>query len=384
MVAMMRAFRPLTTVCDLRCRHAESGSDARRAIAHRTALAFWLLLSATGCELFPRLAYEPAVFNPYPQLSRVAVAPFFNLSDEPTVDGRRFAQAYFAELQAVPGFDVVPLSVVETAIRDHGLEINSPQQARRLARLLGVDVVVIGAVTDYRPYYPPRCGLKVQWWAANPTIHQIPPGYGLPWDTPREEFIPEPLVFEAEMALARAELDVHQPPDITADELPSHEDPAEPTPPLPDEIEEDGTNSASYRFARPRHAVAATPAARPSGPVDAVASQAGGPPGAAGHCDCHAPGLIVPDIGPEPEVTISDRPVMSHTRIYHGHDRKFTDALSNYYFFRDDERFGGYHSYLQRSEDFIRFCCHMHISETLTARGGAGQTRVVWHWPHSR
>jgi len=37
-----------------------------------------------------------------------------------------------------------------------------------------------------------------------------------------------------------------------------------------------------------------------------------------------------------------------------------------------------------RSDDFIRFGCHMHITEMLTARGGAGETRVVWRWPVTR
>ena len=41
--------------------------------------------------------------------------------------------------------------------------------------------------------------------SANPGFHEIPAGYGLPWGTPDEEFIPAPLVFEAEMALARAD-----------------------------------------------------------------------------------------------------------------------------------------------------------------------------------
>ena len=69
---------------------------------------------------------------------------------------------------------------------------------------------------------------------------------------------------------------------------------------------------------------------------------------------------------------------MTHTRIYHGNDSEFTEALASYYHFRDDARFGGWQNYLQRSDDFIRFCCHMHISEMLSARGGAGETRVVW------
>ena len=129
--------------------------------------------------------------------------PFFNQSDEPTVDGRKFALAYFAELQATPGFEVVPLGVVEEAILAHQVDLSDAGEARRLARLLNVDAVVVGSVTDYTPYYPPRCGLRVEWYAANAGFHEIPPGYGLPWGTPEEEFIPEPLVFEAEMALAK-------------------------------------------------------------------------------------------------------------------------------------------------------------------------------------
>jgi hypothetical protein len=69
---------------------------------------------------------------------------------------------------------------------------------------------------------------------------------------------------------------------------------------------------------------------------------------------------------------------MTHTKIFNGHDVHLTAALRNYYFFRDDERFGGWESYLQRMPDFIRFCCHLHISEMLTARGGAGKSRVLW------
>ena len=82
-------------------------------------LAGMVLGGATGCNLIlPDVSHQPVVHNPFPQLSQVAVAPFFNQSDEPTVDGRKFALAYFAELQAVPGFEVVPLGVVEEAIID--------------------------------------------------------------------------------------------------------------------------------------------------------------------------------------------------------------------------------------------------------------------------
>ena len=65
-------------------------------------------------------------------------------------------------------------------------------------------------------------------------------------------------------------------------------------------------------------------------------------------------------------------------------DAAFTKAISSYHYFLDVARMEGWRGYLQRSEDFVRFCCHMHIGETLAARGGAGQTRVVWRWPSIR
>src|SRR5262249_32947499 len=96
-------------------------------------------------------------------------------------------------------------------------------------------------------------------------------------------------------------------------------------------------------------------------------------------------GLIPPPPSPErPPCCPQNGPVMTHTRIYHGNDSEFTEALASYYHFRDDARFGGWQNYLQRSDDFIRFCCHMHICEMLSARGGAGETRVVWQWSDCR
>jgi hypothetical protein len=76
--------------------------------------------------------------------------------------------------------------------------------------------------------------------------------------------------------------------------------------------------------------------------------------------------------------------VLRHTRVYNGHDLQFTAKLKDYVYLRDDARFGGWDGYLQRSDDFIRFCCYLHIAEALSARGGASETRVVWRWPACR
>jgi hypothetical protein len=96
-------------------------------------------------------------------------------------------------------------------------------------------------------------------------------------------------------------------------------------------------------------------------------------------------GFIPPGPAPLPLPCLPQHgPVMTHTRIFQGNDVEFTEALASYYHFKDEARFGGWQSFLQRTDDFIRFCCHMHISEMLSARGGAGESRVVWRWSESR
>ena len=403
-------------------------------------LAGVVLAGATGCRLiFPDVSHEPVVHNPFPQLNKIAIAPFFNQSDEPTVDGRKFALAYFAELQAVPGFEVVPLGVVENAIIENRVDLSHPCEARRLANILGVDAVVIGAITDYTPYYPPRCGLHVEWYAANSGFHEIPPGYGLPWGTPQEEYIPAPLVFESEFALAKAQLATQSPACEAAPIDPPGTPAAAPEPsPFPggalrspaakNSGSESGKSGAQGKSDSPgsrpsdtappvsppkksagrenAHAIHAvyektvaseelppgdSSASSPSTPVQPDSTATGGMTdsiGARGALPTNWPderGFIPPPPNAQrPPCCPNNGPVMAHTRLYHGNDSEFTEALASYYHFRDDARFGGWQNYLQRSDDFIRFCCHMHISEMLSARGGAGETRVVWQWSDCR
>jgi hypothetical protein len=391
-------------------------------------LAGMLLCGAVGCHaIIPDVSYQPVVHNPFPQLSRVAVAPFFNQSDDPTVDGRKFALAYFSELQAVPGYEVVPLGVVEETIIHHQIDLSRAGEARRLGKILGVDAVVIGSVTDYTAYYPPRCGMRVEWYSVNPGFHEIPPGYGLPWGTPEEEFIPAPLVFEAEMALARAQMatqsPVCEPPlppaptptppqDGTAPELmsplaPPAESVAPPNDAAPNSDTDappaapsfpgasgegaasSGEKRAQYEEELPTGAanewIAPAPDAQPDSVAMAATTGAIGAYGALPPGWPDERGFIPPGPSPvRPPCLPNSGPVMAHTRIYQGNDSEFCEALASYYHWRDDARFGGWQNYLQRTDDFIRFCCHMHISEMLSARGGAGETRVVWEWDDCR
>ncbi|MBA3480256.1 MAG: hypothetical protein H0T51_00440 [Pirellulales bacterium] len=399
------------------------------------ALACMLPLCG-GCSLIvPQKAMRPVIRNPFPQLSRIAVAPFANQSDEPTVDGRQVALAYFAELQSTPGFEVVPLGVVEEAIIAHRVDLSGAGEARRLARILGVDVVVVGAITDFSEYYPPRIGLRVEWYTANPGFHNIPAGYGLPWGTPEEEFIPDSLVYESQMALAKAEFAAKTPDcdgvcqplsappaaevkthterieafeaeaieireGVEADRTEVESSEVEST-----EIEVDSAEGAADQTrlklvdndSGVRLALAEEPL--PAGANAAVEAPAAtdttGAAGGAGALPLTAPQSPDPhSLAPaaaaaaaslqRPPCVPWNGPVLSHTRIYRGNDADVTDALEGYVSFRDDHRFGGWRSYLARNDDFVRFCCHMHICEMLSARGGSRKTDVVYRWPDSR
>ena len=330
---------------------------------------FVLLL--TGCSAFPEIRHQPELHNPFPQLYRVAVLPFYNQSSEPTLNGERVALAYYNQLQDIRGFEVMPVGVARTYLQVSGVEPHSAEDFQALARQLGVDAVVVGAITEYSSYYPPRMGLAVNWYAANPCFHPIPPGYGLPWGTAEEEYIPESLVFETEFALAREQLKTQTPgvpppvgrPGAAADAAENQETAGAAevqalcTERLPDELAGSPAPLAS---------LSAEPAPLPA--------------------DWPDPSGLIP-AAPQPQRPLclpQHEPVITHTALYSGHDSEFTERLADYYFFRDDARFGGWQSYLQRSEDFINFCCYLHLSETLTARGGAGKSRVVWRWPFGR
>jgi len=333
-----------------------------------------LILIAAGCSALPDIAHQPQIRNPFPQLSRVAVLPFYNQSAEPTVDQDEIALAYYNELQAIPGFEVVPVGVTKRLLTASGIDPRSPRDFQRLARYLDVDAIVVGSVTEFDAYYPPRMGLSVRWYAANPGFHPIPPGYGLPWGTAEEEFIPESLVYDAEFALAREQLETQTPKQ--------------------DELVQPGSElrQTSVEQELPPVSAAAVPSesdanAQPADPSVTSMTDPGSP----------ILPLSLPADWPDPRGFIPPPPaqtppdpqpqfdaVMSHTKLYHGNDAEFTKRLSNYFYFRDDARFGDWQAYLTRTSDFIRFCCHLHVTEMLAARGGAGESRVVWRWPIGR
>lgn len=377
------------------------------------AILFWLVLP--GCVIV-----ETGVTNPVPGLSRVAVVPFRNLSSEPdqVVDGRRIAMAYFSELQKVPGFEVVPVGVAEVEMLNQGLDITGPEDALKLARLLEVDAIVVGAVTEFDPYYPPRLGLHVEWlsphpWAFFPGV-QIDPtarerlldAYDDDQREKRRKHRPRP---QRNLEYLRRRFGQSQTvrgqsadgPKVTANVETELTTFGAWLPP-------DGSSNASSETLsapRPRADNGAAAGVSVSGTSAAESPAFGQTPPPTGDAPSTSKGkrtvsvsqsendgLALPTIELNPAASVTmptnawqgwlstdpaAEPLMSYSRIFDGADADLVAELRDYVELSGDLRSGGWEAYLQRSEDFIRFACRRMIVEMLTLHGGEGRRRVV-------
>ena len=319
--------------------------------------------------MFPEVRHRPSLHNPFPQLKQVAILPFYNQSNEPTVDGEAVALAYYAELQAVPGFEVLPVGVARSLAMQFARTYGEPQsgdQFQQLAQFMGVEAVVVGSVTDFDAYYPPRMAMTVHWYAANPGYHPVPPGYGLPWGTKAEKRIPRRIVEQAEFELAREQLVTQTP----APRLPDAPDSPNGSVALTcvesesiDSMLADETIPSQQSVLGSEVVIGSELPARWPDPTGFIPDP---------------PSLSPPPFSPQ------TKPVLTHTSIYRGDDAYVTDKLADYVNNEDDARTIGWQSYLRRSNDFIRFCCHLHIEEMLESRGGRDQSDLILRWPISR
>jgi hypothetical protein len=326
---------------------------------------------------------DVGVTNPVPGLTTVAVAPFFNQSQERAVDGREVALAYYAELQKVPGFEVVPVGVTEVALREHNLDLASPEEALQLARILNVDAVVVGSITDFHPYYPPRIGLSVNWYS------------------------PFPWAFRADIEDAECEAVASNDSPVArssdADPLDRHwEPPPEPLPvrlwgrirsvPLfrgqsPDACAAAAAVEAPRPIAVPLAAAGSAPSAGPApdvnpGPTPEPPALFPAGPEAGLPLNPSDPPAAVPFAAPFVSATVVPfdprQPLMSHTRLYDGADAEFAARLRDYLELRADQRSGSWAAAMRRTDEFVRFAARLMVSEMLLLHGGEGRRRYVF------
>lgn len=90
------------------------------------------------------------------------IAPLLNETADPTVPTERVAEAIMHAAARVRGLGTVPLTRTVRAMNQLGLRsISSPSEADAVARAMGVDALIVGTVTAYDAYEPPRLGLNL-------------------------------------------------------------------------------------------------------------------------------------------------------------------------------------------------------------------------------
>ena len=347
-----------------------AGNSVKLNLFGSVTIALLTLFGSLGCSLFPVTYQREQIHNPFPQIQRVAILPFYNQSDNPTIDTEVVAEKYYAALQAIPGFEVLPVGVTKAQWLMYSQQFGEPvtgEHFQKLAEQMGVEALVVGSVTDFDAYYPPRMAMTVHWYAANEGFHPIPNGYGLPWGTQQEEDIPARIVRDTQFELARSQLSTQTP--------------------------ERGTVRHAHLQAE-WEGIANEPGITPSGteslppPDQQSQGDDGMMQGVSPLLPQHWPNptdLIPEPPSPErPALIVNHEPILTHTRIYRGDDPYFTERLANHIESSDDARPVSWQGYLKRSDDFIHFCCHLHITEMLESRGGREESDLIFRWPLSR
>jgi hypothetical protein len=91
-----------------------------------------------------------------------AVVPLANESGVSFADTDLVADSLIAKIDEARNVACLPLNRTIAAMRSRGLSgVRSPADARLLATALGVDALVLGSVTAYDPYNPPKLGLTL-------------------------------------------------------------------------------------------------------------------------------------------------------------------------------------------------------------------------------
>ncbi|MFW6155612.1 MAG: hypothetical protein ACOC95_10395 [Planctomycetota bacterium] len=146
--------------------------ESRKTARPRLVAALAAMAALGGC------AGAPPLRTPYPQTRSVAVLPLLNQSPSSDLDPIVITDTLVSELAQVEGLKVLPtnqpLKVLVARGQTHPTSL---AQATEVAHTLGVDGVIVGAITDYRPYSPQKVGMTLQlvWVRADSTIGGLDP-----------------------------------------------------------------------------------------------------------------------------------------------------------------------------------------------------------------
>lgn len=121
-----------------------------------------MLLIGSGCQL-PIKGRTDRLDSPYSDRQVWAVVPLRNESGSLQADGVIMADHLTRQLENVQGVDALPVNRVLAAMEAQKMPaVTSVAEALQLMRTLGVDGLVVGTITAYDPYDPPKLGITVE------------------------------------------------------------------------------------------------------------------------------------------------------------------------------------------------------------------------------
>jgi len=134
-----------------------------RKILTTTLIAAAIVLSTAVIGCNQDVNHRPTTLvSPYPADKLWAVAPLENESGVSLADGLVMADRIAQQLQQVPGIRVMSVNRVIEALEASRLgRITSIHEAEQLMRTLGADGLLVGTITAWDPYDPPKIGLAV-------------------------------------------------------------------------------------------------------------------------------------------------------------------------------------------------------------------------------
>lgn len=131
-------------------------------------------LSAIACDPRPPLKDPTLLQSPFPASQLWAVAPFMNESGVSGADGSRVADQFVKVIEETEGLSCVALNRTMATMQMLGMRsVRTDADATRLRDAMGVSGLVVGTVTNWDPYPPPKIGLAAQVYLSSGTVNPL-------------------------------------------------------------------------------------------------------------------------------------------------------------------------------------------------------------------
>lgn len=144
-------------------RHEAMTSEQIRSITLYALVGLAWLLGSVGCEAWPGYTGGGQVLEaPYGERQLWAVAPLRNETGSRYAESLVMADELTRVFEQIQGIDALPVNRVLKTMDKIGLAaVQSREDAMHLREALGVDVLIVGAMTHYDAYDPPKLGLAL-------------------------------------------------------------------------------------------------------------------------------------------------------------------------------------------------------------------------------